>query len=97
MSDLQQLVVNPNDRIVQAAAEETATTLVTQLGVAKAVGVAVVVVERMLIAILHMETPMPEQNVEMVQRLLSQLEAGVMDHEECCYTINGATGKVTVH
>lgn len=91
--------LNPNDPKIQTAAMTLAEGLIEREGggVAFAVGTLIVALEVVLTGVLHMDTPMPEQNVQSVRKLLDALTANVMLHAECCRHINGVTETAVIH
>lgn len=89
--------VDPNRPDVQAKAERIVRVLVDSFGVGFAIATLIVATEYVFSVILHAETPMPEGNIAMAERLLTSLKANVMKHADCAKTINGVKKKQAVH
>lgn len=78
-------------------AEELVTRLVREAGVGPATATLVSACEMALTALLHLESPMYEANVQAASILLATLTGNVLAHRDCAERINGAGAALTRH
>lgn len=85
---LQRTTVDPNRPDIQEKANKLAQMLVQRYGPGDSIAVALILTEELMSGVLHLESPMPEANIDMITRLLKTLTSNVLQHGRCARLLN---------
>lgn len=94
-NEFQELQSNTNDPKIRAQALKLASTLTNHVGIADAMSILTDALHETFMAILHVESPMPELNIATIHMLIDSLKERVKEHEPCAIhrtqTLRGET------
>jgi hypothetical protein len=95
---VEMMVLDPNDEHVQSTGREVYKAIRKGADAVVALAILLVSTEEACAVILHGVTPLPEHNIAMLDRLLTQLRERVLSHADCARALNGTgTTKEPVH
>lgn len=69
---------------VNAAANAMLEKLIAEQGLATTTKLLAVAMTKLLVGILHLDTPEPELNIQTIEKVLLEMTERVSDHFECC-------------
>lgn len=75
--------VNTGDTELQMQAQRLIAVLSLQHDIAEIGGVLFVALQEVLLLVLHMESPMPEMNIQAMENLIETLKENLAEHYDC--------------
>lgn len=81
--EYQELRADTTDPEVRAIGRRLTEALVQHVGLAKATAVLTSAVTEIYLAVLHIESPMPEANIASIRTLVDSIKTNTEQHEEC--------------
>lgn len=85
-----EIVIDTANARQQRVGKKLMLQLFDQLGPGRATTVLYVALTEALIGILHIESPMPEVNIEAIHQLLATLSENTANHEDCAIHLSEA-------